>query len=122
MINEINCAIRYTKFCLDDDGDVNVEIGVPVKCSDDCLGKIACEMFYRTVKIVQDNYELIVRALYAEDEEEEDEDTPDMSSFEEFLRHYQMESDDDSVEMDLGGSDHDENEADTDDYDDESDA
>ena len=122
VINEINCEVRYAKFCLDDDGDVNVEIDVPVKCSDDCLGKVACELFYRTLQIVRDKYELIARALYAEDEEEEGENMPDMSSFAEFLRHYQMESDNDSEETDLGGPDHGENEADTVDFDDESDA
>ena len=122
VINEINCAVRYAKFCLDDDGDLNVEMDVPVKCSDDCLGKVACELFYRTMQIVRDKYELIARALYAEDEEEAGEDTPDMSSFAEFLRHYQMESDDDSEEADTGDSDHDEGETDTDDFDDESDA
>ena len=121
-INKVNCEMRYVKFCLDDDGDINVEIDVPVRCSDDCLGKVACELFYRTMQIVRDKYELIVRALYLEDEETEDEDTLEMDSFAEFLRHYQMESDDDSEEADPGDSDHDEGETDTDDFDDESDA
>lgn len=101
-INKMNCEMRYVKFCLDDGGDINVEYDVPVRCSDDSLGKVACELFYRTMQIVRDKYEQIVRALFIEDEEKEDEDTSDMSSFAEFLRHYQMESDDESEETDPG--------------------
>jgi len=99
-VNKVNCEMRYVKFCLDDRGDINVEIDVPLRCSDDCLGKVACELFYRTMQIVRDKYEMIVRVLFLEDEETEDEYTPDMGSFAEFMRHYQMESDDDGEETD----------------------
>lgn len=112
VINKVNCEKRYAKFCLDDDGDIHVEIDVPVRCSDDCLGKVACELFYRTMQIVQEKYEEIARALYMEDAEEDDEDMSGMGSFEDFLRRYQMEPDDAREETDHAEPDDDVSEAD----------
>lgn len=104
VINEVNCEIRHVKFCLDDDGDINVEFDVPIRCGDDCLGKVACEMFFRMMQVVRSKYEPIVRALYELDEEDEDGDAFDMHSFEDFMRHCRMESDDDSDEAAEAGS------------------
>ena len=111
-INKVNCEMRYVKFSLDDDGDINVEFDIPVRCSDDCLGRVACELFYRIARIVREKYEMIVRALYLEDDEEdededagEDDDTLDMSSLSELLQRFREKPDDESVETDPGDAD-----------------
>lgn len=62
--NILNNAIRYVKFCIDDDGDVNVEYDFPCRLSDDCVGEVAYEMFHRLMAILDGEYSIFMRAIY----------------------------------------------------------
>ena len=66
--NVLNRKIRFMKFNLDPDGDINVEYDFPVHSSDECIGEMAFEIFVRTMKILDDEYEIFMKALYTEEE------------------------------------------------------
>lgn len=66
--NVLNHKIRYIKFCLDIDGDINVEYDLPVHSSDDCIGEIAFEIFVRTMQILDSEYSIFMKALYTDEE------------------------------------------------------
>ena len=91
-INKVNNEMRFGKFCLDDDGDINFEIDVPILCDDSCLGQVAGELFYRTMRIVRHAYEPFLKALYGEDEEDKADEQPDAASFTDFLQRYRLAS------------------------------
>ena len=99
-INRVNCEARYVKFSLDEDGDINVGIDVPIECSDSCLGKVACELFYYIVQCVRDHYLTITRVLYTEDRED---DGIDRDAFEKYINSFITDSgnDDDLIVIDL---------------------
>lgn len=62
--NVLNNMIRYVKFYIDDDGDVNVEYDFPCRLSDDCVGEVAYEMFRRLMAILDGEYSIFMRAMY----------------------------------------------------------
>lgn len=66
--NVLNHKIRYMKFCLDTDGDINVEYDIPVHSSDDCIGEMAFEIFVRTMQILDSEYSIFMKALYTDEE------------------------------------------------------
>lgn len=66
--NVLNRKIRFMKFYLDTDGDINVEYDFPVHSSDDCIGEMAFEIFVRTMHILDNEYEVFMKALYTEEE------------------------------------------------------
>ncbi len=71
--NILNTKIRYLKFNVDVDGDINVEYDFPINSGDDCLGTMAVEMFARTMKILDAEYKIFMKAIYT-DETLRDED------------------------------------------------
>ena len=62
--NMLNRKIRFMKFYVDTDGDINVGYDFPVRASDDCIGEMAFEIFVRTMQILNQEYELFNKALY----------------------------------------------------------
>lgn len=62
--NVLNNKVRYMKFYIDEDGDVNVEFDFPVNVCDECLGEAAYEMFQRIMAILKGEYTLFMKALY----------------------------------------------------------
>lgn len=65
--NTLNNKIRYTKFYLDSDGDVNVEYDFPISCPDNGLGEMAFEIFIRLIKILDSEYSIFMKALYSDE-------------------------------------------------------
>ena len=62
--NVLNNKVRYMKFYIDEDGDVNVEFDFPVNVCDECLGEAAYDMFQRIMAILKGEYTLFMKALY----------------------------------------------------------
>lgn len=77
--NMLNRKIRFMKFYVDTDGDINVEYDFPVHASDDCIGEMAFEIFVRTMQILDHEYELFNKALYTDEELKDDKDELSMS-------------------------------------------
>lgn len=66
--NVLNHKIRYMKFYLDTDGDINVEYDLPVHSSDDCIGEMAFKIFVRTMQILDSEYSIFMKSLYTDEE------------------------------------------------------
>ena len=63
VINNLNAKYRYVKFVLDNDGDVNVEYDYLMRCPDPAAS--AMELIIRIVKIVDEAYPELMRAMWA---------------------------------------------------------
>lgn len=66
--NVLNHKIRYMKFYLDTDGDINVEYDFPVHSPDDGIGEMAFEIFVRMMQILDSEYSIFMKALYSDEE------------------------------------------------------
>lgn len=66
--NVLNHKIRYMKFYLDTDGDINAEYDFPVHTPDEGIGEMAFEIFVRMMKILDSEYSIFMKALYTDDE------------------------------------------------------
>lgn len=66
--NMLNYKIRYMKFYLDNDGDINVEYDFPVHSPDDGIGEMAFEIFVRMMQILDSEYSIFMKALYSDEE------------------------------------------------------
>ena len=66
--NVLNHKIRYLKFYLDTDGDINIEYDFPVRCPDDGIGEMAFEIFVRMMQVLDSEYSIFMKALYTEEE------------------------------------------------------
>lgn len=64
VLNQLNAKYRYLKFVLDKDGDVNVEYDLALRTSDEKVGPICCEVFIRMMKIIDEAYPMIMRAMW----------------------------------------------------------
>ena len=64
QINDANRKMRYIKFLLDEDGDLNAEYDFPVKLADEQVGEVAVEIFVRLMKILDDVYPDFMRAMW----------------------------------------------------------
>jgi len=62
VLNELNAKFRYAKFCCDSDGDVNIEYDYPVSASNP--SESAHEILIRFVKIIDEAYPSLMRALW----------------------------------------------------------
>lgn len=71
--NILNRKVRFMKFYVDTDGDINVEYDFPVCAGDDCIGEMAFEIFIRSMRILDAEYELFTKALYTAEELKDDE-------------------------------------------------
>lgn len=65
--NMINNEIRYMKFYVDSDGDIEVEYDFPVETSDDCVGAVAKEMFTRSMINLKKYFCVLSTAVYTDD-------------------------------------------------------
>lgn len=65
--NILNSKIRHLKFYLEDDGDVNVEYDFPVSSPDDDIGEMAFEILMRTMRILNAEYGIFMKALYTDE-------------------------------------------------------
>lgn len=65
--NVLNYKIRYMKFYLDTDGDINVEYDFPVHSPDDGIGEMAFEIFVRMMQILDSEYSIFMKALYSDE-------------------------------------------------------
>ena len=66
--NVLNHKIRYMKFYLDPDGDINVEYDSPMHSPDDGIGEMAFEIFVRVMQILDFEYSIFMKALYSDEE------------------------------------------------------
>lgn len=66
--NVLNHKIRYMKFYLDTDGDINVEYDFPMHSPDNGIGEMAFEIFARMMHILKSEYSIFMKALYSEEE------------------------------------------------------
>lgn len=62
--NILNCKVRYAKFYVDADGDINCEYDFPEKISDECIAEIALEILIRSMHIMNGEYQIFMKALY----------------------------------------------------------
>ena len=63
VINNLNCRNRYYKFILDANGNINLQYDFNTSCPDPAAS--AKEMIKRVVKIVNESYPILARALGA---------------------------------------------------------
>lgn len=63
VLNQLNARFRYAKFVLDKDGDINLEYDYLMHCPDPAAS--ALELVIRIVKIVDEAYPEIMRAMWA---------------------------------------------------------
>lgn len=66
--NILNRKVRFMKFYVDTDGDINVEFDSPVSSGDDCIGEMMFEIFIRSMRILDTEYEIFTKALYTDEE------------------------------------------------------
>ena len=62
--NILNCKVRYVKFYVDTDGDINCEYDFPGKITDECIAEIALEILIRSMHIMNGEYHIFMKALY----------------------------------------------------------
>lgn len=63
-ISDIHRRVRYTKFYLDTDMDINMAYDVPSEVSYDDLGAVCIEIFLRVTHILRNEYHPLAQALY----------------------------------------------------------
>lgn len=68
VCNTLNNKYRFFKFNMNPDNNILVEYDLPVNTGNDCLGEAAFEIFVRIIQILNENYIVIAKALYIEDE------------------------------------------------------
>lgn len=66
--NVLNGKIRYMKFNVDDDGDINMQYDFPLNTGDDCIGEMAFEIFVRAMSILDSEYDIFMKALYSDED------------------------------------------------------
>lgn len=66
--NILNRKIRYMKFTVDFEGNINMEYDFPVSSGDDCIGEMAFEIFVRSMSILNSEYDIFMKALYSEED------------------------------------------------------
>ncbi len=64
-INKINNHVRFIKFCLDEDNDINVEADLLRNICDNCIGEACYELLVITVKLLDSEFHVIGEALYS---------------------------------------------------------
>ena len=70
--NILNRKVRHLKFSMDTDGDVNVEYDFPEYTPDNGIGEMALEIFVRTMKTLDSEYQIFMKAIYTDDILDED--------------------------------------------------
>lgn len=67
--NRLTKEIRFVKFCLDSNNDVNVEYDFLSNTSDECIGECCLEIFARLMMILDEKYHVFAEALYTGSQE-----------------------------------------------------
>jgi len=98
--NILNSKVRFLKFTLDFDGDVNIEYDLPEKGSDTCIGEMALELFLRTMHILDSEYEVLTHALYSDSDSSSGEYNPEGISELDLLNAFAPGEEDDDPEID----------------------
>ena len=62
--NTLSAKIRFFKFYLDSNSNVNVEADLPVRTGDECVGECCFELFLRIMSILDNEYHILAEALY----------------------------------------------------------
>lgn len=62
--NTLSAKIRFFKFYLDSNSNVNVEADLPVRTDDECVGECCFELFVRIMSILENEYHILAEALY----------------------------------------------------------
>lgn len=62
-INSLQRRFRYVNYTIDDDGDVNIGIDLPMRTQN--VGDVCVEMFIRIVKIADDSYPVLMKAIWS---------------------------------------------------------
>ncbi len=70
--NILNRRVRYLKFDINEGGDVNAEYDFPVSTPDDSIGEMAVEIFIRTMQILDIEFSVFMKAIYTDDDLEEE--------------------------------------------------
>jgi len=63
-LNELNGKFRYVNFYIDSDNDVTISYDFPVRTTADNVGAIGVEMTHRFVKIADEAYPMIMKAIW----------------------------------------------------------
>ena len=63
--NTLSAKIRFFKFYLDSNSNVNAEADLPVRTDDACLGECCFELFVRIMSILDNEYHILAEALYS---------------------------------------------------------
>ena len=63
----MNLKVRFLKFVMDADGDINVEYDFPVRSGDECIGEMVFEIFVRAMSILDNEYGIFMKALYTDE-------------------------------------------------------
>lgn len=62
--NTLSGKIRFFKFYLNADNDVNMEADLPVRTDDGCVGECCFELFIRIMSILDAEFHVLAEALY----------------------------------------------------------
>lgn len=62
--NTLSGKIRFFKFYLNADNDVNMEADLPVRTDDGCVGECCFELFVRIMSILDSEFHILAEALY----------------------------------------------------------
>ena len=92
--NDLNNRVRYFKFCMTPEGDVNVEYDLPVSSPDEGVGEMAVESYILLAHLLNMEYGNLMKALYSEndaDVPDRDERTELMQRLREFRRLWEDE-------------------------------
>ena len=63
--NMLSAKIRFFKFYLNSENDVNVEADLPVRTDDSCVGECCFELFLRIMNILDTEFHVLAEALYS---------------------------------------------------------
>lgn len=63
-LNTFHTKYRFVKFVLDDDNDVNILYDLASSVCAECVGACCCEMIIRFVRIAEDVYSELMKALW----------------------------------------------------------
>lgn len=66
--NYLSAKVRHVKFCVDSDGDVNMEHDFLRHTDDNCVGEMAVEIFARGMGIMKKYFKILAKALYTDED------------------------------------------------------
>lgn len=68
VCSALNDKVRFYKFTPDFIGNVNAEYDFPEQISDSSIGPVAFEMFKKIINILDDEYPLLMKAFYTDED------------------------------------------------------